>query len=80
MLRKEVVAFKDELISVRRDLHRHPELKFEEVRTAQIITQRLQELGLEVETNKAKTGVIGILKGTSTKGEPSKIFHYILFY
>ncbi|MBN1681436.1 MAG: amidohydrolase [Anaerolineae bacterium] len=49
----------------RRDLHRHPELGFEEVRTAGIVAQELTRLGLEVQTGIGKTGVVGLLEGTS---------------
>ena len=47
----------------RRDLHRHPELGFQEIRTAGIIAGELQSLGLEVTTGIAKTGVIALLEG-----------------
>src|SRR5579859_6488248 len=52
-----------DLVATRRDLHEHPELAFEEVRTSGIIAQRLQKLGLEVQTGIAKTGVVGLLRG-----------------
>ncbi len=48
---------------MRRDLHEHPELAFEEIRTSNIVAQRLRALGLEVQTNIAKTGVVGLLRG-----------------
>lgn len=54
-------------IARRRDLHQHPELGFEEVRTAGIIAQELNRLGLEVRAGVGKTGVIGLLEG-STEG------------
>lgn len=50
-------------ISWRRDLHQNPELSNREVRTAGIIAAHLRSLGMEVEENIAKTGVVGILKG-----------------
>lgn len=50
-------------IARRRDLHQHPELAFEEVRTAGIVAQELARLGLEVQTGIGKTGVIGVLDG-----------------
>src|SRR5579859_7740053 len=56
-----------DLVATRRDLHEHPELAFEEVRTSGIIAQRLQKLGLEVQTGVAKTGVIGLLRGGASK-------------
>ena len=49
---------------MRRDFHRHPELGFEEVRTAGIVADTLRELGLEVTTGVGKTGVVGLLEGT----------------
>ncbi|MBK8028616.1 MAG: amidohydrolase [Anaerolineae bacterium] len=56
-------ALRDELIARRRDFHAHPELAFEEFRTAGIVAQELQKLGLEVRTGVGKTGVIGLLEG-----------------
>jgi amidohydrolase len=56
-------AMRDELIARRRDLHRHPELAFQEVRTAGIVASELNAFGLEVRTGVGKTGVIGILEG-----------------
>ncbi len=56
-------ALREEMIATRRDLHRHPELGFQEVRTAGIVAQRLTELGLEVQTGIARTGVVGLLEG-----------------
>ncbi|MBO0779911.1 MAG: amidohydrolase [Ktedonobacteraceae bacterium] len=52
-----------DLVAIRRDLHEHPELAFEEVRTSGIVAQRLHALGLEVQTGIAKTGVVGLLRG-----------------
>jgi amidohydrolase len=51
------------MVALRRDLHRHPELSFEERRTAQIIAEHLQAAELEVRTGVAGTGVVGILRG-----------------
>ena len=48
--------------TLRRDLHAHPELAFNENRTAAIVVERLHRLGIEVFTGMAKTGVIGRLK------------------
>jgi amidohydrolase len=55
---------KDETVAFRRDFHRHPELGFEETRTAGIVAETLNELGLDVTTGVGKTGVVGLLKGT----------------
>lgn len=56
-------TLRSELIERRRDFHRHPELAFEETRTAGIVARELSALGLEVITGVGKTGVIGILEG-----------------
>jgi amidohydrolase len=48
---------------LRRDFHRHPELGFQEVRTAGIVARDLTELGLEVSTGIGKTGVVATLEG-----------------
>ena len=50
--------------TMRRDFHRHPEMGFKEVRTAGIVAQELESLGLEVTTGVAKTGVVALLKGS----------------
>ena len=52
---------KDQLISWRRDFHMHPELGFEETRTAGIVAETLKEMGIRVETDVGKTGVVGHL-------------------
>ena len=62
-LHDEALALKSEMVVRRRDLHRHPELAFEEVRTAGIIAAALQELGLEVQTGIGRTGVVALLDG-----------------
>lgn len=49
--------------SMRRDFHSHPELGFQEVRTAGIVTRELNQLGLEVTTGVGKTGVVALLEG-----------------
>ncbi|MGB5933291.1 MAG: M20 family metallopeptidase [Anaerolineae bacterium] len=52
---------KGELIRLRRTIHRHPELGFREVKTAALIAETLESLGIKVQTGVAKTGVIGYL-------------------
>ncbi|MBC5809326.1 MAG: amidohydrolase [Candidatus Eremiobacteraeota bacterium] len=54
----------DKVIATRRDLHAHPELGFEETRTAAIVAERLRGLGLDVHEGIAKTGVVGVLRGS----------------
>ncbi len=51
------------VIECRRDIHQHPELGNREFRTSKLVADRLRELGIEVRTPIAHTGVIGILRG-----------------
>jgi hippurate hydrolase len=51
-----------DFISLRRDIHRHPELGFEEFRTSELVAQRLQSWGYEVTRGLGGTGVVGQLK------------------
>jgi amidohydrolase len=62
-LKSEIDELVPGMVAQRRDFHEHPELAYEEVRTSGIVAQRLQALGLEVQTGVAKTGVVGILRG-----------------
>lgn len=50
------------MTALRRDLHAHPELGFEEVRTGTIVAEKLMEAGIEVHRGLGKTGVVGTLK------------------
>ncbi len=47
------------------DLHRHPELSFQETRTAGVVAQRLAELGIEFEEGVGRTGVVGVIRNPS---------------
>ena len=51
------------LIEIRRDIHAHPELAFEEVRTSGVVARELARLGIQHETGIAKTGVVGLIQG-----------------
>jgi amidohydrolase len=62
-LAREVARREDELVALRRDLHRHPELAFGERRTAERVADRLRRAGLEVTTGVAGTGVVAVLRG-----------------
>lgn len=57
------------VISWRRDIHQHPELGNREVRTAKLVADHLQSLGLEVRTGVAHTGVVAVLRG----GKPGPV-------
>ncbi len=56
-------AYEPELIAIRQDIHRHPEVGFEEIRTAALVAERLRAWGLDVTEGIAKTGVVATLKG-----------------
>lgn len=59
----EVERTYPEVVALRRELHRHPELGFQEVKTSAMIARRLQELGYTVRTGFGKTGVVATLQG-----------------
>lgn len=58
-----VDAVMPKVIAWRRDIHQNPELSNREFRTAELVAGHLRELGLEVETGIAHTGVVAILRG-----------------
>ena len=55
-------AYHDELTAIRRDIHAHPEIGFEEVRTSNIVAGKLAEWGIEVHRNVGGTGLVGVLR------------------
>jgi hippurate hydrolase len=62
-----IADFHAEMTAWRRDLHEHPELAFEEVRTSGIVADKLHEFGCdEVVTGIAKTGVVGVIRGRNS--------------
>lgn len=65
---KEAEVIKEELINIRRDIHMHPELGFEEVRTSKIIKDFLWYEGIEYFVS-GKTGICAIIKGEAGEGK-----------
>ncbi|ARP88414.1 M20 aminoacylase family protein [Bordetella genomosp. 9] len=64
----EIERAHGELTAIRRDIHAHPELAFEETRTASLVAEKLRSWGIEVHTGFGKTGVVGVLRaGTGGK-------------
>ena len=57
-IQKDLAVLEPDLIALRRDLHRHPELGFGEERTAALAADRARALGLEVRTGVGRTGVV----------------------
>ncbi len=68
MIEDKIASFAGELTAIRHDLHMHPELQFEEVRTGAIVARELALYGFKVTAGVAGTGVVGTLKnGTSSR-------------
>ncbi len=61
-IKNRIAEYQAEMTAWRRDLHRHPETAFEEVRTADLVAGKLRDFGLEVHEGLAKTGVVAVLK------------------
>ncbi len=62
-LRERIYEMKDWLVEIRRTIHIHPELGFEEFETSKLVSEWLERFGLHVEKGLAKTGVVGLLEG-----------------
>jgi hippurate hydrolase len=59
-----IADYQDDMTAWRRDLHEHPELALQEVRTSGIVQEKLREFGVdEVHAGLAKTGVVGVIRG-----------------
>ncbi|WP_461207468.1 M20 metallopeptidase family protein [Clostridium sp. DL1XJH146] len=63
LIMEKATEIKDELISIRRDIHAHPEVGLQEIRTTGILAEKLEKLGLDVRTNVGVTGIVATLKG-----------------
>ena len=57
------------VVAWRRDIHEHPELSYQEVRTSKLVADHLRALGIEVHTDVGGHGVVGVLRG----GRPGKV-------
>lgn len=66
---QQIVAGQKQVVELRRTLHQHPELSNRETQTAKLVAAQLKQLGLEVKTGVAHTGVIGLLRG----GKPGPV-------
>lgn len=65
---EEIKLLHGEMTAWRRDIHAHPELAFEEVRTSALVAEKLESFGLAVHKGLGRTGVVGTLKAGSGKG------------
>ena len=68
-IQQDILEIEGKLIKWRRDFHQNPELSNREFKTAEKIAKHLTDIGLQVETNIAKTGVVAILEGD----QPGKV-------
>jgi amidohydrolase len=68
-LDKRATAVQSKMVAWRRDIHEHPELSGQEVRTAKLVADHLRALGMEVKTGVGGTGVVGLLKGGKPGGK-----------
>jgi amidohydrolase len=62
-IRRIVAGIEERLIEIRRDIHAHPELAFEEVRTSDVLASELRRLGIPHERGIGKTGIVGLIEG-----------------
>ena len=62
-IRDAAAALEPRLVALRRDIHAHPELAFEEVRTAAVVAAELARLGIAHRTGLGRTGVLGVVEG-----------------
>lgn len=65
-IRSKIADLQEELVAVRHDFHMHPELGFEEVRTARIVAEKLRSWGLSPTEGVARTGVVCLIEGTAS--------------
>ena len=65
----EVAAVADRVVAWRRDIHANPELSNREFRTSELVAEHLHDLGIQVQTGVAHTGVVGVLEG----GKPGPV-------
>ena len=63
----EIVDSQAEMAQLRRDIHAHPELRYEEHRTADLVAKKLTEWGIPVHRGMGKTGVVGIIQNGNSK-------------
>jgi amidohydrolase len=60
---RHAASVEAKVVAWRRDVHQHPELSWQETRTAQLVAEHLRRLGMEVRTGVGGTGVVGVLRG-----------------
>ncbi len=63
-----IVQWQDDLTAIRRDIHAHPELAYEELRTSDLVARQLESWGIEIHRGLGGTGVVGIIRGKTDNG------------
>ena len=63
-----IAASHAELTAIRRDIHAHPEMGMEEVRTAALVAEKLRGWGIEVTEAVGRTGVVGVVSWGGVRG------------
>lgn len=69
MFIEKVKEFYPEMKAIREDLHRHPELSYQEVRTSAIVIEKLKEYGVDEVEQVWNTGVVALIKGNRGEGK-----------
>ena len=64
-IKKKAAAYKNEVISISRHLHQHPELSFEEYNTSKYVCAKLDEYGIEYKNGIVKTSIVALIKGNN---------------
>src|SRR3546814_5778070 len=62
-----ILEWQNEIAAIRRDLHAHPELAYQENRTSDIVAQQLESWGIQVHRGLGVTGVVGVIPGRSSQ-------------
>ena len=69
----EIAAAEAELLEIFKDLHAHPEIGFEETRTAAIVAEKLKSFGIEeIHTGIGGTGVVALIRGRGTGNQKQR--------
>ena len=69
MFIEKIKEFYPEMKAIREDLHRHPELSYQEVRTSAIVMKKLKEYGVDELEQVWNTGVVALIKGNRGEGK-----------
>ncbi len=65
IIKSKAASYKDEVIAIRRHIHQHPELSFQEYNTSKFVCSKLDEFGITYEAGMVETGVVGLIKGNN---------------